>query len=49
VEGVVELGIMEEHGSGNPEDLNDFGKDGEEDDLGLCRKNWDDSFTPDCM
>ena len=31
----MELGIMEEHGSGNPEDLNDFGKDGEEDDFCL--------------
>jgi len=49
VEGVVEVGIVEERGIGNPEDLNDFGKDGEEDDLGLCSKNSDDSSTPDCM
>jgi len=44
VEGVVEVDIVGEHGIGNPEGLNDLGKDG---DLELCRKNWDDSSIPD--
>ena len=49
MEGVVEVGIIEEHGIENPEDLNDFRKDGEEEDLRLCRKNSDDSSTSDYM
>ena len=44
----MEVGIAEECGIGNLENLNDFEKDGEED-LRLCRKNLDDSSTPDCM
>jgi len=49
VDGVVEAGIVEERGIGNSEDLNDFGKDAEEEDLGPCRKNSDDSSTRDYM
>jgi len=48
VEGVVEGDILEEHDIGNPEGLNDLEKDGEVEDLGFHRKNWDDSSTPDC-
>ena len=43
MEGVVEVGI------GNPEDLNDLGNYGKEEDLGLYRKNLDDSFIADYM
>jgi len=36
---VEEVDIVGEHSIGNPEGLNDLGKDGEVEDLGLCRKH----------
>jgi len=41
VERVVDvgIGIIENHSIRNPEGLNDLGKDGEVEELGLCRKN----------
>jgi len=39
VEGVVEVGIVEEQGIENLQVLNELGKDGEEEDLGTCREN----------
>ena len=49
MKGVVEVDIVEEHGIGNVKGLNDLGEDGEVEDLGPCRKNWDDPSTQDCM
>jgi len=49
LEGEAEVGIEEGLGIGNREDLNDFGKDGEEEDLGFCKKILDNSSTRDCM
>jgi len=42
VEGVVEVSIEEGLGIRNREDWNDFGKDGEEESLGFCKKILDD-------
>jgi len=39
VEGVVEVNIMREHDIRNPKGLNNLGKDGEVEDLGLYMKN----------
>jgi len=44
----VEVDIVGEYGSGNPEGFNDLGKDGGMEYLEFYRKNWDDSSTPDC-
>jgi len=44
----VEGDIVEEHDIGNLEGLNDLEKDGEVEDLGFYRKNWDDSSTSNC-
>jgi len=46
VEGVVEVGIKEQIGIGNREDWNDFRTNGEEEHLGVFRKNLDDSSPP---
>jgi len=40
---VVEANIVGDHGIGNPEGLNDLGNDGEVEDLGPYRRNWDGS------
>ena len=49
MEGVVEVGIVEEQGIENLQVLNELGKDGEEEDLEFCRKVFGDSFTSDCL
>jgi len=35
----VQVDVVGEHGIGNPKGLNDLGKDGEMEDLGLYRRN----------
>ena len=45
----MEVGIKEVLGIKNREDYDDFGTDGQEEDLEFCRKNLNDSSTLDCM
>ena len=45
----MEVSIEEGLGIRNREDWNDFGKDGEEEDLEFCRKILDNSSTLDCI